>query len=161
MTGAVAGNDLPFSDKPIPPASLSITIAAGGSSGAFTIDPEAVTKDTTVTLTATWRSSAASAEVVLRPPPSLLAPDDGASFAKGAPITFDWTFEGPGNEIQVSKSATFATTAFDQFIYGGDEASELTTSSLPTGTLYWRVRAYDANFNPGPWSATRSVSVVP
>jgi hypothetical protein len=138
---------------PAPPA---LTVAAGDSSAGFTINSKAVTTATTVTLTGTWRSSSASLDIVLHPPPTLLTPAAGATFAAGTAIRFDWSDEGPGNQIQIATSPSFASPVYDQFIYG---SSESTTSSLPAGTLYWRARAYDDSFTPGPWSAARTISV--
>jgi hypothetical protein len=138
------------------PAPAPLTIAAGGSSGAFTIAPKPVTTATTVTLTAKCRTSSASFDIELHPAPSLLTPAAGASVARGAAVRFSWSNEGPGGEIQVSTSPAFGTTVFDRFTYGD---WEITTSTLPAGTLYWRVRAHDQNYNMGPWSGARTLTV--
>ena len=69
---------------------------------------------------------------------------------------FDWTQELTSSQVQVSRSPTFSSTVVDSFMY---MSSELTTSSLPAGTLYWRARAFDDAFTPGPWSETRTLAV--
>ena len=48
----------------------------------------------------------------------------------------------------------------DRFTYGAAEASEFTTNTLPSGTLYWRVRAHDENYNFGSWSAARTLRIA-
>ena len=80
-TAPAGGASITFtsSNPSLIPAPASITIAAGGSSGASSIAPKPVTTATTVTLTAKWRTSAASIAVTLHPAPSLLSPAAGAS----------------------------------------------------------------------------------
>jgi hypothetical protein len=38
-------------------------------------------------------------------------------------------------------------------------ASQFSTSTLPTRTMWWRARANDASSNPGTWSVVRRFEV--
>ena len=71
-------------------------------------------------------------------------------------MTLDWTEELSSDQVQVSRPPTFASTIVDSFMF---ITSELTTSSLPVGTLYWRARGYDDAFTAGPWSQTRTLTI--
>jgi hypothetical protein len=138
------------------PAPSPVSVAAGGSSASFTLTTSVVTTTTPVTLTANWGTSSVTIALSLHGAPGLLSPANGATAAAGQPVRFDWTDELTYGEVQVSTSPTFASTVVDSVQY---LTSELTTSSLPGGTLYWRARAWDDAFTPGPWSATRSLAV--
>ena len=37
----------------------------------------------------------------------------------------------------------------------------MNTSTLPVGSLFWRVRAMDSLGNPGAWSVTFQLTVAP
>jgi hypothetical protein len=111
-----------------------------------------------LTLTATWNGSTAPIAVTLHGAPTLLAPAGGASFAPGSAVRFDWTDELPSDEIQVSTSPSFAAPlVLDQTMF---MTSEYTTTTLPSGTLYWRARAYDTEFVAGPWSPTSTITIT-
>ena len=129
------------------PAPAPVTIAAGGSSGAFTIAPEAghdrhdgdAHGDVAVELGVDRRRRCI-------PPPSLLTPAAGASLRAGARRSGSTgPTKGPGRRdpgldvtgVREPRCSTGSSTA----------TSEITTSSLPAGTLYWRVRAYDDSFD--------------
>jgi hypothetical protein len=140
------------------PAPASVSLPAGGSTASFTLATSAVSAATTVTLTATWKSSSYSVAITLHPAPTLLAPAAGATFAPGDPVRFDWTDELVADEIQISTSPSFAAPLVsDQFLY---QTSEYTTTSLPSGQLYWRARAMDADYVGGPWSATSTITIT-
>jgi hypothetical protein len=161
INGAVppSGATVTFSStRPdVVPAPADLSVPAGGSTVSFTLATNAVATTTPVTLTASWGASSVSIDLTLHSAPSLLAPASGASFAAGSPVRFDWTEELTSDEIQVSTSASFASTVLDSVLFA---TSELTTSSLPAGTLYWRARAYDSGFSPGAWSETRTVTIT-
>jgi hypothetical protein len=66
-----------------------------------------------------------------------------ARFAPGANITFDWSdVTGAASyTIQIDDSSTFpAPLIVDQTVI----ASQFSTSTLPTQTMWWRVRANHA-----------------
>jgi hypothetical protein len=144
-------------DSSLIPAPAPISLPAGASSANFTLTTAAVSTATTVTLTATFNSSTYSLPITLHPAPTLLAPAAGATFAPGAAVRFDWTDELIADELQVSTSPTFATLVTDQFLF---QTSEYTTTSLPSGTLYWRARGMDAAFIGGAWSATSTITIT-
>ena len=83
------------------------------------------------------------------PSPAQLSPSSDARFSPGQQIVFDWgDVAGAATyTIQIDDSSSFSaplivgeTTAF----------SQLTTSSLPTKRMWWRVRANDGSGAPGP-----------
>jgi hypothetical protein len=61
-------------------------------------------------------------------------------------------------ELQVDDSSSFALPLrYSEFIpFGTLEA----TTSLPDGTYYWRVRAWNSNGNAGKWSAVQSFRIA-
>ncbi|HEV3485119.1 MAG TPA: hypothetical protein VG106_06910 [Vicinamibacterales bacterium] len=110
-----------------------------------------------VTRTATLSVTPPAAPTPLSAP-SLLAPAVDARFAPGQSITFDWTdVSGAASyTIQIDDSETFSTPlVMSQSV----AASQLTTSTLPTTRMWWRVRANDAAGNPGAWSGVRRFEV--
>lgn len=144
------------SNPAVVPAPSALTIPAGGYTAPITAHINAVPASTAVTLTARLNGVSYPLALTVKPPPTLLAPANGASFAPGAAVRFDWTDEVIGSELQVSTSPNFATTVVYQFFYA---TSEYTTTSLPNGTLYWRVRGDDDGYRPGPWSSTGTLTV--
>jgi hypothetical protein len=110
-----------------------------------------------VTVTASWRGSSFARDVTLKAAPTLLNPADGAVVPAGQPVAFDWTDELFSNQFQVSSSPTFAAPLVVDALTS--TVSAFTTSTLPTGVLFWRVRQWDIYGTPGPWSVTRSLTV--
>jgi hypothetical protein len=86
--------------------------------------------------------------------PSLVSPAHDARFPPGQTITFDWTDVTGASTytIQIDDSDSFAAPFMLNQTVG---ASQLTTSTLPTTRMWWRVRANDASGAPGAWSAVR------
>jgi hypothetical protein len=62
-----------------------------------------------------------------------------------------------GYEIQVSKSSSFAPLAYTT--QANSSALQVTTTPLPDGVYYWRVRAQINATTWGPWSAVESFMV--
>ena len=86
--------------------------------------------------------------------PALASPAADSRFAPGTNITFDWSdVSGAASyTIQIDDSDTFTTPLIlEQSV----SVSQLSTSSLPTTTMWWRVRAVDANGTAGAWSSVR------
>ncbi len=124
----------------------------------FTITTSQVTATTSATITATWKGQSVPISLTLHPPPTLLAPASGASFATGQAVTFDWNdLLGLSYEIQIAGTSDFAAPALDQQVFS---VSQFTSSTLPSGTLFWRVRGIDVYGAPGPWSAVGSITVT-
>ena len=160
-TAASTGANVTFaSNNPsLIPAPAPVTIASGGYTTAFPLNINPLPSGspaTPVTITASWGTSSVTNVVTVHPPPTLLTPADKATVTAGSAVTFDWTDELTGDEVQISTTPTFATALVDQFQYG---VSQYTTNSLPTGTLYWRARGYDDSFQPGTWSNTNTLTV--
>ena len=93
--------------------------------------------------------------------PTLLSPAHNATVANGQP-TLDWSDSSPGvdhYEVQISTSATFAST-LGRGRGGRTGVSQYTPEvALGPGTYYWRVRAVNAQGHFSQWSAARSFSV--
>ncbi len=137
----------------------TISAGAGVPSVSFTLNSSIVTVDTTVTLTASYNGQSASAVIVLHPPPVLTSPASGATFTTGQAVIFDWPSANWGVNsytIQVDESSAFTAPLLRE---QSTTVSEYTTSTLPGGTLFWRVRQHDMYGQPGPWSAVRSITV--
>jgi hypothetical protein len=85
------------------------------------------------------------------PAPSQLSPPAGARFAPGTTITFDWSdVAGAASyTLQIDDSQDFSAPLV---LNQTTTASQFTTSTLPTGRMWWRVRANDASGAPGAWS---------
>jgi predicted phage tail protein len=74
------------------------------------------------------------------------------------PFTFDWSDAGAAAwyTIEVDDSSAFAAP----LVWAATTTpSELATNSLPDGTLFWRVRAFNSDGIGGPYSAVRTVRV--
>jgi hypothetical protein len=132
--GAVAGSFLIFTSPPAATTTVTIAASAGG-----------VTKSAPLTV-----NPFPSAPL---PAPNLLSPAEGARFAVGSPVAFDWSdvANAATYQIQVSTSQNFTSNAIDRVV----TASQL-SASLAQGDYFWRVRANDSAANPGAWSVTRS-----
>ncbi len=143
----------------------SVTIPAGATSAKTTVTSKSVTTTSTAVITATYNSVSRNATLTVTtgggstlPAPSLLAPAADARFAPGANITFDWTdVTGAASyEIQIDDQDTFvAPFILDQTV----TPSQFSTSTLPTETMWFRVRANDSTGKPGAWSLSRRFEV--
>jgi hypothetical protein len=90
--------------------------------------------------------------------PSLASPAADARFAPGQVITFDWSdVAGAASyTIQIDDNDKFPTPyVVNQTV----SASQLTLSTLPTQTMWFRVRANAADGTPGAWSSIRRFEV--
>jgi hypothetical protein len=88
--------------------------------------------------------------------PALVSPADGATVAQ--PVTFDWTdvAEAASYTIQVDEISEFGAPLI---LSANATASQFTTSSLPDGNWFWRVRAVNSAGTPGAWSSVRAIQV--
>jgi hypothetical protein len=60
-------------------------------------------------------------------------------------------------ELQVANNASFTPPlVLDRKVTG----NQVNTSTLPVGSLFWRVRAMDSLGNPGAWSVTFQLTVA-
>ncbi len=152
-----------------------VTVPAGQTSVNFTVPTSAVTSNTVITISAIVGNSSQSASITLTPgavptptstpppastlpAPSQLTPAADARVAPGTNITFDWSdVNGAASyALQVSDSSAFPSP----LIVGQTTvSSQFSSSTLPTKTMWWRVRANDASGNPGAWSAARRFEV--
>jgi hypothetical protein len=143
-----------------------VNVPAGQTSANFSVTTFAVSANTTVTITAffdTTRSASLTVTSGAAPPPTpppsgtlpaplLVTPAADARFAPGTNITFDWSdVTGAASyTIQIDDSNTFPSPLIvNQTV----TASQFSSNTLPTTTMWWRVRANDASGNPGTWSA--------
>ena len=85
------------------------------------------------------------------PAPALVSPDDGA--VAGQPVTFDWSDVSGATAytIQVDEISEFGAPLI---LSANTSASQFTTSALPDGNWFWRVRA-----EGGAWSSVRRITV--
>jgi len=88
--------------------------------------------------------------------PALVSPAEAAVASQ--PVTFDWAdVAGAASyTIQVDEIWEFGAPLI---MSAGTTASQLTTSSLPDGNWFWRVRAVNASGTPGAWSEVRRIQV--
>ena len=141
-----------------------VTIPSGSTTGGFNIFTTPVTTQQLVTVSVSGAGVTKTATLTVNPAPppplpapALLTPASGARFSRGQTVSFDWSdVSGAASyTIQVSTSSSFSSTVINQVV----TASQFATSSLPSATLYWRVRANDGAGNPGTWSSARSFRV--
>ena len=98
-------------------------------------------------------------KMTLQPPPTLVAPTQGASFATGHVVIFRWrTPAGLSSQLQIADNPAFKNPVTD---FDTDTAQAWAIESLPSGTLYWRVRGVDNYGNEGPPPAARTFVVQP
>jgi Beta-propeller repeat len=88
--------------------------------------------------------------------PVLASPADAATVTQ--PVTFDW------NDVEHAVSYTIQVDEISAFgapliLTANVGTSGFTTGSLPQGNWFWRVRAVNPAGTPGPWSATRAITV--
>src|SRR5205814_1845483 len=164
----------------------SVTIPAGNSATSFTITTFAVGNNTLVTITAFFDTTTSANLTVTSgaPPPSptppasptppssptppasptpglgapsLISPAVDARFAPGTNITFDWSNVAGATSytIQIDDQDSFSSPLIlNQTV----TPSQLSTSTLPTLRMWWRVRANNGG-SSGPWSAVRRFEI--
>jgi hypothetical protein len=155
-----------------------VTVLAGHTSASYTLTTFAVTANTTVTITAFYDTTTSANVTVTRGTapsptptptptatpaatlgaPAQLSPPADARFAPGTNITFDWSdVNGAASyTIQISDQNSFPSPLI---VNQKVAASQFSTATLPTKTMWWRVRANDASGNAGTWSAARRFEV--
>jgi hypothetical protein len=90
--------------------------------------------------------------------PSPVSPANNAQVSQ--PFTFDWSdvTGAAWYTIEVDDSSSFAAP----LVWAATSTpSQLATNSLPNGTLFWRVQAFNVNGVGGGHSAVRTVQVQP
>lgn len=99
-------------------------------------------------------------------PPTLLGPNNGATFTTPAQVSFDWSdvADPSGVEayhIQVSPNSSFTDTLVAQLTgwFESWVSPSQAATDFPTGTFFWRVRTLDSAHNLSAWSAVRSFTV--
>jgi hypothetical protein len=160
--GAVV--NLSSSNTSVATVPASVTVPAGATNAKVTVTSKTVTTTSNVTITATYNSVSRNAVLKVNPSsggtlpaPTLLAPAAEARFAPGTNITFDWSdVTGAATyTIQIDDQDSFSSPIVNQ----GVTPSQFSTSTLPTATMWFRVRANDASGNGGTWSAVRRFEV--
>jgi hypothetical protein len=142
-----------------PAASVPASVTAAGQLVSFSITTRRVTASTPVVLSASWRGKTVVVKMTLQPSPALQAPAAGASFANGHVVIFRWhTPAGLSSELQVATNPRFTSPVTD---FNTDGAQAWAVSSLPSGTLYWRVRGVDVYGAEGHPSAARTFTIRP
>jgi hypothetical protein len=189
VTGGTNATGTVFLSAPAPSGGISITLStsnsaaarapgivtvpAGQTSASYTLSTFAVSANTSVTITAFYDTTTTATISVTRgatpsptptPPPSTtlaapsqLTPAADSRFAPGTNINFDWSdVAGAANyTIQVSDQTSFSPLIVNQT----STTSQFASSTLPTKTMWWRVRANDASGKAGNWSAARRFEV--
>jgi len=91
--------------------------------------------------------------------PVLISPPDNTVTHNATP-TFTWNSSNNGvtYEIQIDDSTTFTAPIVQTYIGAVGELT-YTATTLPSKALYWRVRAYNINNEPGTWSAYRKLVI--
>ena len=153
-----------------------VSVPGGQTSANFTVTTFAVGANTGVTITAFYDTTRSANLTVTRgatdtpsptatpppgstlPAPSLVSPATDARFTPGTNITFDWSdvASAAAYTIQIDDSNSFSSPVI---VNQNTTASQFSTSTLPTRTMWWRVRANNASGNPGNWSAARRFEV--
>jgi len=144
----------------------SVTVSAGATSATFAVTTTTVTSSTSVTITGIGGGTTRTTTLTVTPPggggplpaPSLVSPSNDARFDPGQNITFDWSdVAGAASyTIQIDDSSSFPSPFVLQQTV---TPSTFGTSTLPTRTMWWRVRANDSGGNPGNWSGSRRFEV--
>jgi len=143
----------------------SVTVAAGATTANFTLTTLTVSSSTPVTITAAHNSVTRTATLTVNPvptgplpAPSLISPGNDARFSPGQNITFDWS------DVSGAASYTIQIDDHDSFpspwiVNQSVTSSTFSSSTLPTRTMWFRVRAHDTAGNPGNWSSIRRFEV--
>jgi hypothetical protein len=183
VSGGTNATGTVFLSSPAPAGGISVTLSTSNSAAAtvpgivsvpggqtsanFTVTTFAVANNTSVTITAFYDTTTSANLTVTAgappsptpglPAPSLISPAADARFAPGTNISFDWTdvAGAVSYTIQIDDRDTFpAPLIVDQTA----TTSQFSTSTLPTLTMWWRVRA-NGTGGPGSWSAARRFEV--
>jgi hypothetical protein len=143
----------------------SVTVAGGATSANFTVTSRTVSTSTGVTISANYSNVTRTATLTVNPvstgplpAPSLVSPANDARFSPGQNITFDWSdVSGAANyTIQIDDHDSFPSPwLVNQTV----TSSTFSISTLPTRTMWWRVRANNSAGSPGNWSSIRRVEV--
>ena len=142
-----------------PMASVPASVTAAGQLVSFNITSRPVTASTPVVITATWRAKTVKVRMTLQPPPTLQGPASGASVATGERVTFHWhTPAGLSSELQVANNPAFTSPAVD---FNTNTSMSWAFTSLPSGTMFWRVLGVDVYGMQGPPSMVRTLTVRP
>lgn len=92
--------------------------------------------------------------------PVLVNPENGDRAFAGRNVAFEW--QEVSNvvryQVQVDNNSSFRSPEKDTTLPGDDLLARF---SLSTDTYSWRVRAINRYNTPGPWSAPRTLIVVP
>jgi hypothetical protein len=156
-----------------------VSVPGGQTSASFTITTFAVGNNTSVTITAFYDTTTSANLTVTAgappsptppasptppssptpglPAPSLISPAADARFAPGTNITFDWNDVAGATSytIQIDDQDTFASPLI---LNQSVESSQLSTNTLPTLRMWWRVRANNGGVS-GPWSTVRRFEI--
>ncbi|HJQ12659.1 MAG TPA: hypothetical protein VJ840_16640 [Gemmatimonadaceae bacterium] len=86
--------------------------------------------------------------------PSLVSPSSDARFTRGSTVSFDWSDVGgaASYNLQIGNKDTFPSPLVASRTV---TTSQVSISSLPTMTMWWRVRAIASDGSTGPWSTVR------
>jgi hypothetical protein len=187
VAGGTRATGTVFLSAPSPSGGISVTLAtsnssaaqvpgivnipAGQTSASFSVTTFAVSANTSVTITAFYDTTRSATLTVTRgttatptptpsgtlPAPSLLSPAADARFAPGTNITFDWSdvSSAANYTIQIDDQNTFSSPIVNRSV----TASQFSSSTLPTLTMWWRARANNASGTAGTWSAARRFEV--
>src|SRR5262249_52523709 len=145
-----------------------VNVPGGQTSANFTVTTFAVANNTAVTITAFFDTTVSANLTVTAgappsptppqtlPPPTLISPAADARFAPGTNIAFDWSdVAGATNyTIQIDDQETFSSPIVNQT----SVTSQFSTNTLPTLTMWWRVRA-NGTGGSSAWSAVRRFEV--
>jgi hypothetical protein len=144
----------------------NVTVPAGAFSASFAIATRAVTSSTTLNISASYAGTSLSTPLTVNPSsttttlaaPTLLTPSADQKFARGSNITFDWSdaTNATSYTIQIDDKDTFPSPLIvNQTV----TSSQFSTNTLPTSTMFWRVRANSSSGTAGAWSAARRFEI--
>ena len=143
-------------------ASISAIVGSSSQSASLTITRGAAPTPTptpapTPVPTPTPTPTSTATPPATLPAPSQITPAADARFLPGTNILFNWSdVTGAASyTIQVSDSDTFPSQIVNQTVI----ASQYSTSTLPTKTMWWRVRTNNSAGTPGAWSSVRRFEV--
>jgi hypothetical protein len=185
VSGGTNATGTVFLSSPAPAGGISVTLSTsnaaaatvpgivsvpgGQTSANFTVTTFAVANNTVVTITAFFDTTTSANLTVTAgappsptppqtlPPPSLISPATDARFAPGTNINFDWSDVAGATSytIQIDDRDTFPSPLI---VNQNVATSQFSTSTLPTLTMWWRVRA-NSGGTPGSWSSARRFEV--
>lgn len=75
-----------------------------------------------------------------------------------APTTFTWSVSNPNSPVQTGADIQYSADGGSTWTLVGSATGnarrlEVAAGSMPGGALQWRVRSYNSDGQPGPWSA--------